>query len=86
MACRGVVRRVGHAELDDRLRLSTLHDQDGLTDANPTPPRLRLYRLPARLAKRETRPSVMAADRGPRPWADAFTTSWHRFGALPAAP
>ncbi|MFM9444317.1 transposase [Streptomyces acidiscabies] len=39
------------ADLDTWLRLLTLHDQDGLEDAEPDTIRLRLCHLPARLAR-----------------------------------
>jgi hypothetical protein len=65
------------------LRLLTLHDQDGLEDAEPDTVRLRLYHLPARLA-RHARRRILRIERT-WPWAAAFTTSWNRITQLPVA-
>lgn len=72
------------ADLDAWLRLLTLHDQQDLADAEPDTMRFRLYHLPARLAKHARRRWLRIEHTWP--WADAFTTSWRRLGALPAAP
>ncbi|MGY5036004.1 transposase [Streptomyces sp. 900116325] len=71
------------ADLDAWLRLPTLHDQDGLEEAEPDTMRLRLYHLPARLA-RQARRRILRIERT-WPWATAFTTSWNRLTRLPAA-
>jgi hypothetical protein len=64
------------ADLDTWLRLLTLHDQDGLEDAEPDTMHLRIYRLPARLA-RHVRRRILRIERT-WPWAAAFTASWNR--------
>ncbi|MYV48640.1 transposase, partial [Streptomyces sp. SID2888] len=71
------------ADLDAWLRLLTLHDQDDLEDAEPDTMRLRLYHLPARLA-RHARRRILRIERT-WPWAAAFTTSWNRLTHLPPA-
>ncbi|WP_268768211.1 transposase [Streptomyces yangpuensis] len=70
------------ADLDAWLRLLTLHDQDDLADAEPDTMRLRLYHLPARLAKHARRRWL----RIERTWpgADAFILAWQRLANLPA--
>ncbi|MET9914874.1 IS1380 family transposase, partial [Streptomyces sp. NPDC006476] len=60
-----------------------LHDQDGLEDAEPDTMRLRLYHLPARLARHARRRLLRIEQTWP--WAAAFTTSWNRLTQLPAA-
>ncbi|MFE4416143.1 IS1380 family transposase [Streptomyces sp. NPDC056821] len=72
------------ADLDAWLRLLTLHDHPDLADAEPDTMRFRLYQLPARLAKHARHRWLRIETTWP--WADAFTTSWRRLGALPAAP
>jgi hypothetical protein len=71
------------ADLDTWLRLLTLHDQDGFEDAEPDTMRLRIYHLPARLA-RHARRRILRVERT-WPWAPAFTASWNRLTQLPAA-
>jgi Transposase DDE domain group 1 len=71
------------ADLDTWLRLLTLHDQDGLEGAEPDTMRLRIYHLPARLA-RHARRRILRIERT-WPWATAFTISWNRLTHLPAA-
>ncbi|MFE3933423.1 IS1380 family transposase [Streptomyces goshikiensis] len=70
------------ADLDTWLRLLTLHDADGLADAEPDTMRFRLYHLPARLAKHARR-RWLRLDRS-WPWVKAFTTAWARIIDLPA--
>ncbi|MFD0507779.1 transposase [Streptomyces chiangmaiensis] len=72
------------ADLDAWLRLLTLHDTGELATAEPDTMRFRLYHLPARLAKHARRRWLRIETTWP--WADAFTISWRRLGALPAAP
>ncbi|MFJ8604309.1 transposase [Streptomyces shenzhenensis] len=69
------------ADLDTRLWLLTLHDQDSLEDAEPDTMCLRLYHLPARLV-RHARRRILCIERT-WPWATAFTTSWNRITQLP---
>ena len=70
------------ADLDAWLRLLTLHDQEGLVEAEPDTMRFRLYHLPARLA-RHARRRVLRIERT-WPWAGVFTACWTRLAALPA--
>ncbi|WP_406724580.1 transposase [Streptomyces sp. GD-15H] len=79
-------------DLDAWLRLLTLHDREDLADAEPAtmlpqPPAggtpIRLYHLPARLA-RHARRRFLRIERT-WPWATAFTTSWSRITQLPVA-
>ncbi|WP_328760319.1 transposase [Streptomyces sp. NBC_00271] len=67
------------ADLDAWLRLLTLHYSQDLADAEPDTMRLRLYHLPARLARRR----YLCIERT-WPWASAFTISWRRLTQLPA--
>jgi hypothetical protein len=70
------------ADLDAWLRLLTLHDVDGLADAEPDTMRFKLYHLPARLADHARRRFLRIEVTWP--WAAAFTTSWRRLTALPS--
>ncbi|MGW4750283.1 IS1380 family transposase [Streptomyces sp. NPDC004290] len=67
------------ADLDAWVRLLALHDTD-LADAEPDTMRFRLYHLPARLADHARR-RFLRIERT-WPWAQAFTTCWHRLTAL----
>ncbi|MET8531206.1 transposase [Streptomyces sp. NPDC005065] len=69
------------ADLDVWLRLLTLHDKEGLADAEPEAIRFRLNRLPARLAKHARRRWLCVETTWP--WASAFTTAWTRIADLP---
>jgi hypothetical protein len=70
------------SDLDAWVRLLTLHDIDGLADAEPDTMRFRLYHLPARLAHHARRRWLRIESTWP--WATAFTTCWQRLTALPA--
>ncbi|MFB4285966.1 IS1380 family transposase [Nonomuraea sp. MTCD27] len=72
---------LGH-DLDCWLRLLTLHDQDGLTHAEPDTMRYRLYHLPARLAAHARRRHLRLERTWP--WAQAFVLAWQRLTDLPA--
>jgi len=59
-----------------------LHDQEGLSDAEPQTLRYRLLHLPARLA---THAGQLALKISPAwPWKEALLTCWERLHALPA--
>ncbi|WP_409474668.1 IS1380 family transposase [Streptomyces sp. HC307] len=70
------------ADLDAWVRLLSLHDIEGLADAEPSTMRFRLYHLPARLAKHARR-RWLRID-ATWPWAEAFTTCWRRLTELPS--
>lgn len=70
------------ADLDARLCLLTLHDQDDLADAEPATMRFRIYHLPAHLATHARRRHLrLASD---RTWSEAFVTAWRRLNDLTA--
>jgi len=70
------------ADLQAWCRLLSLHDIDGLKDAEPGTLRHRLWHVPARLA-RHARRRTLKISRDWR-WKDAFVTCWQRISALPA--
>jgi hypothetical protein len=70
------------ADLAAWMRLIGLHDQDGLSDAEPQTLRYRLWHLPARLATHARQRTLKISPAWP--WKDAFLTCWQRLRALPA--
>jgi hypothetical protein len=70
------------ADLAAWTRLIGLHDQEGLSDAEPQTLRYRLLHLPARLASHARQRTLKISPAWP--WKDAFLTCWERLRALPA--
>ncbi|MGW4856987.1 transposase [Streptomyces sp. NPDC004288] len=70
------------ADLDAWTRLLGLHDVPDLAGAEPATMRYRLYHLPAKLTRHARRRWLTLSRTWP--WREAFTTCWHRLGALPA--
>ncbi|MFF3159868.1 IS1380 family transposase [Streptomyces sp. NPDC057910] len=70
------------AGLDAWTRLLGLHDRPDLAGAEPATMRYRLYHLPAKLTRHARRRWLTLSRTWP--WREAFTTCWHRLGALPA--
>lgn len=69
------------ADLTAWARLLGLHDQDGLSGAEPDTLRYRLWHIPARLV-RHARKRILKISPD-WPWKDAFLTCWQRLCALP---
>jgi hypothetical protein len=69
------------ADLAAWTRLLGLHDQEGLTAAEPDTLRYRLWSIPARLV-RHARQRVLKISPD-WPWKEAFLTCWQRLTALP---
>ena len=63
-------------------RLIGLHDQEGLSDAEPQTLRYRLWHLPARLASHGRQRTLKMSPAWP--WKEAFLTCWTRLRVLPA--
>ena len=70
------------ADLAAWMRLIGLHDQEGLSDAEPQTLRYRLWHMPARLAAHARQRALKISPAWP--WKDAFLTCWQRLSALPA--
>jgi len=70
------------ADLDAWTRLLGLYDQPDLAHAEPQTLRYRRWHLPARLTRHARQRHLTLSTTWP--WRDAFTTCWHRLGALPA--
>jgi Transposase DDE domain group 1 len=70
------------ADLAAWTRLIGLHDQEGLSDAEPQTLRYRLWHLPARLAAHARQRTLKFSPSWP--WKDAFITCRERLNALPA--
>ncbi|GAA1184503.1 hypothetical protein GCM10009664_58030 [Kitasatospora gansuensis] len=70
------------ADLDAWTRLLGLHDQPGLSHAEPDTMRYRLYQLPAKHTRHARRRWLTLSNSWP--WREAFLTCWQRLSALPA--
>lgn len=70
------------ADLQAWCRLLGLHDQDGLSDAEPDTLRYRLWHIPARLVRHARRRTLKISRDWP--WKNAFLACWQRISAMPA--